>query len=681
MVDAYVGDYKVIRKIAEGSVGEVFEAIDPMRQRRAAIKCLRPEVGNRSELLQRFDSEAQTLALLVHPNIARVLSFIRQDDRFYLALEFVEGETLQAMLKRNGRIQPAVALSLFYQILRAVGFAHRIGVIHGDLKPANIMVTNSGAVRVMDFGIAHIFGRPKRTRAGYLVGTIQYMSPEQIRGEPLDARSDIYSLATLLYELIVGHVPFDSDSDDEIMRAQSEAIPIPPSLFVADSPEWLDAVLRRALAKSRSNRFQSVTQMAHAIGFKVEGNDRIVWTEQPAVLFRRTGRWMSSVSNPMLRTASFAFGSMRESLATASEISRSRYASIARVIRLEVEAINPIVWAKRTAVWAQRTGRAMSSSLFNFLLLIASRVSASLRSIFAGALLAGWKLYAFIADAMGLAVATVHRSALVWPKRAAVRLQRAGLRMSSVSNSVSATTSRAFGSLKTTLATTSEMTRNKHAASARVMRFVIAASHPTGWTKQTALWLQRASLGMSSAANSLAATASRMFGSLRTALTASGTSWKRSALFASLLIAVAMEVIFFAGQKSLFSPDRGPTSDTSLNDSVDKLLAQASRRPVTDRPPAIKNEPRAKVTKPLDKRPAIADKQLSSRISSNKEPKPVKTRAVERPGRLVSAGVSSEKQQTEQAPAKAPTPREPILPEKNPENNVAKAKLNVKWEN
>src|SRR5512145_1319629 len=171
MVDAYIGDYQVIRKIAEGSVGEVFEGIDPTRQRRAAIKCLRPELANRSELLQRFDSEAQTLALLVHPNIARVLSFIRQGDRLYLALEFVEGETLQAILKRSGRIEPALALSFFHQILRAVGFAHRIGVIHGDLKPGNIMVTHSGALRVMDFGIAHIFGRPKRTRAGYLVGT------------------------------------------------------------------------------------------------------------------------------------------------------------------------------------------------------------------------------------------------------------------------------------------------------------------------------------------------------------------------------------------------------------------------------------------------------------------------------------------------------------------------------
>lgn len=681
MVDAYIGDYKVIRKIAEGSVGEVFEAIDPIRQRRAAIKCLRAEVGNRSELLQLFDSEAQTLALLVHPNIARVLSFIRHDDRLYLALEFVEGETLQAMLKRSGRIQPAVALSFFHQILRAVGFAHRIGVIHGDLKPSNIMVTNSGAVRVMDFGIAHIFGRPKRTRAGYLVGTIQYMSPEQIRGEPLDARSDIYSLGTLLYELIVGHVPFDSESDDETLRAQSEAIPLPPSLFVTDSPEWLDAVLRRALAKSRSNRFQSVTQMAHAIGFKVEGNDRIVWTEQPAVLFRRTGRWMSSVSNPILRTASFAFGSMRESLATASEISRSRYASIARVIRLVVEASNPIVWAKRAALSLHLTGRWMSSALFNFLLLIASRVSASLRSIVTHASAGGWKLYTSIAYATGLGVATVHRIVWAWPKQAVVGLQRAGLRTSSVSNSLAATTSRVFGALRTTLATTSEITRNKHAAIARALRLAIEANNPLGWTKRAVAAPQHAGLRLSSVSTAIAATTNRMFGSLKTTLAASEITWKRSALVASLLIAVTMTAIFFDGERRLFSPDQKPTSETSLNESVDRLLAQANRAPITVRPPAIKNERQAKVAKPLDKRPTISDKQLSSRISSNKEPKTVKTRAVERPGRLASARVSSEKQQTEQAPANVPAPREPILPEKNAETNVARSKLNVKWEN
>ncbi|MGH7843571.1 MAG: serine/threonine-protein kinase [Candidatus Binatia bacterium] len=621
-VDAYIGDYQVIRKIAEGSVGEVFEGIDPTRQRRAAIKCLRPELAKRAELLQRFDSEAQTLALLVHPNIARVLSFIRQGDRLYLALEFVEGETLQAILKRSGRIEPALALSFFHQILRAVGFAHRIGVIHGDLKPANIMVTHSGAVRVMDFGIAHIFGRPKRTRAGYLVGTVQYMSPEQIRGEPLDARSDIYSLGILLYELIAGHVPFDSDSDEETIRAQSDAIPVPPSLLVADSPEWLDAVLRRALAKSRSNRFQSVTEMAHAIGFRVEGDDRIVWTEQPALLVERTRqlalllqisvvraisprRWISSVSHPILRTADIALGSTKERLVAAAKICRTRYASGVHVIRLGIEATNPRVWAKRSVIRVQRAGRSLSLSLLSFLLLISTRALAPLRSILASAAAAGSKL----AYGAGLALATARRNVRVATTQATVQLQRTGVRIFSASNSVSASTNRVLGSSRT----------------------------------------------------------------------ASGTSWKRTALLASLLIALSAVALFFEGDERVFSPVQKPASKNSLNDSVDQMLAQANRRAITASPPAIKPEPQAKGGRPMDKRPAIADKPLRSRQRAKSQPEPAKTNTVEL-SQVPSAGAGSNKP-TDQPAVKEPRSREPAPLERKAENKARTPSLNVRWEN
>lgn len=187
-------------------------------------------------------------------------------------MEFVDGETLEALVKKRGRVEPTVALSIFQQILCAVEFAHNSDVIHRDLKPSKIMLTNAGVVKVMDFGIAHVLGSARRTRTGHMVGTIQYMSPEQIKGEKVDRRSDIYSLGILLYELITGQVPFDSDSDYAIIKAQIEEPPAPLSTFFQDIPPRIESVLLRALAKAPTDRFQSVGEMAEVLKIPVEKN-------------------------------------------------------------------------------------------------------------------------------------------------------------------------------------------------------------------------------------------------------------------------------------------------------------------------------------------------------------------------------------------------------------------------
>src|SRR4030095_12629755 len=164
-------------------------------------------------VVRRFRSEAVILAKLHHTNIATVYAFLQEGAQFFLVMEYVQGWTLQNIIESQGVLAPPVAVGLFQQALEGTGFAHRHHIIHRDLKPSNVMLPEIGVIKVMDFGLARVLGAAHLTRAGRLVGTLEYVSPEQIRGEETDVRSDIYSLGVVLYELITGRLPFESDSE------------------------------------------------------------------------------------------------------------------------------------------------------------------------------------------------------------------------------------------------------------------------------------------------------------------------------------------------------------------------------------------------------------------------------------------------------------------------------------
>jgi serine/threonine-protein kinase len=227
MTERTIGNYRIVRELGQGAMGAVYEAIDVMVERRVAIKMLRAEIARQPDLIERFRVEAVTLARLNHPSTALLYNFFREGDDYYMVMEFVPGRTLDAILKESGSLTPAAAADIQRQMLEGMAHAHRMGVLHRDIKPANIMVTGDGQVKVTDFGIARVLGASRMTREGRIIGTLEYIAPERIRGHEADIRSDLYSAGIVLFEMLAGRLPFVSDTDFALMHAHLEQTPPP----------------------------------------------------------------------------------------------------------------------------------------------------------------------------------------------------------------------------------------------------------------------------------------------------------------------------------------------------------------------------------------------------------------------------------------------------------------------
>jgi serine/threonine-protein kinase len=252
-----IGNYKIDGKLGEGGMGTVYHGVDILLDREVAIKVLRPEHASKRAVVERFRTEAVNLAKLNHPNIATLFSMLSEGDEFYMVLEFVRGETLDVMMRRRGVLPVEEAVPAFCQVLDGIDHAHELGIVHRDLKPGNIMVTERGTLKVLDFGIARLFGSSRMTRAGNIVGTLEYMSPEQVRGHETDGRSDIYSLGMVLYEMLTGRVPLEHDSEYELMKLQIEETPSPPRQWNPAIPETVETAIMRSIEKRPKDRFQT----------------------------------------------------------------------------------------------------------------------------------------------------------------------------------------------------------------------------------------------------------------------------------------------------------------------------------------------------------------------------------------------------------------------------------------
>jgi eukaryotic-like serine/threonine-protein kinase len=264
---AIIGQYRIGERIAIGGAGEIYAAVDTKLGRDVAIKFLRPELASDPEWVARFFAEAKSLGRLNHPNIATLYTLDHDDTHLCMIMELVRGQTIEKILQARGRpLGIRESLAILVQVADGLSYAHEQGVFHRDIKPSNLMATESGRVKIMDFGIARVRGSERMTRAGTAVGTLLYMSPEQCRGLEGDERSDIYSLAVVLYELLAGAPPFKAGSEFELTKAHISAQPPPLIPRVAGVEPPLEFAIMKALAKRPEQRFPSMRAFSDATG-------------------------------------------------------------------------------------------------------------------------------------------------------------------------------------------------------------------------------------------------------------------------------------------------------------------------------------------------------------------------------------------------------------------------------
>ncbi|MFT3700685.1 MAG: serine/threonine-protein kinase [Kofleriaceae bacterium] len=296
--------YELVDVLGQGGMSVVYKARHKMTEQEVALKILPPELAAHSQVKSRFLEEAKALAALDHPNIVHLYNFGQENQSFVLAMQFVSGKTWERMILESKRLYWTQSVKIAIDVLKALEYAHSRGVIHRDMKPSNVLVRNHDSMAtVMDFGIAKMTTSTKLTATGQTMGTVRYMSPEQVRGQEVDLRTDIYSLGATMYESLVGDTPFDGSTHFEIMTKHLSEAPKRPSSLGVDLPATVEEALMRSLAKRAADRFETARDMRLVLEAALRDGD-VGLSETQRLGGDAVAEVRRNVSTPPLRAAS-----------------------------------------------------------------------------------------------------------------------------------------------------------------------------------------------------------------------------------------------------------------------------------------------------------------------------------------------------------------------------------------
>lgn len=265
MIGQYVQNYKIVSHLGEGGMGVVYKAVDNVLGREVALKMLHTSMIRQPQVLERFKKEAQVLARLLHPNIAVIYNFIEQDGQYFMVMEYVEGKNLDVLAKTQQVLPHTVVVAIFMQALEGLQHAHKKGIFHRDIKPSNLILTPEGTVKLMDFGIAKIAGEQRLTQVNRVIGTVEFMAPELIEGKEPSIASDIYATGITMYELLSGRLPFESNSDYNLMQEILKKKPAHLKTINPAVPPALANIVMQALEKKPENRFAGAKDFQQAL--------------------------------------------------------------------------------------------------------------------------------------------------------------------------------------------------------------------------------------------------------------------------------------------------------------------------------------------------------------------------------------------------------------------------------
>ena len=326
-----LGQYKLVDILGQGGMSVVFKGKHTLTDQEVALKILPPELAAHSQVKGRFLEEAKALAALDHPNIVHLYTFGQENGCFVLAMQFVQALTWERLIIENKRLDPSLSSRIAVDVLRALEYAHGRGVVHRHMKPSNVLVRDRDqSATVMDFGIAKMTTSTRLTATGQTMGTVRYMSPEQVRGQEVDLRTDLYSLGATLYESLTGETPFDGQTHFEIMTKHLSEPPRRPSLAGIAVPGGIEDVVMRSLAKRAEDRFQTARDMRLALESALRSSSiDLVETQRVSrdeIVQQRTEEAASSSPAPARRTHDLTPSTMLGPTSTGTEIARRRSA-------------------------------------------------------------------------------------------------------------------------------------------------------------------------------------------------------------------------------------------------------------------------------------------------------------------------------------------------------------------